>query len=202
MTRVAGAALTLSLLAASGAARAEEPPSTAAEPSAAPHPFPPLTLHATAFVGDGLRFNDPYRLATVLGPDAESVSRTAAYLDVGAQAMLGDPRKLLHGFALRVSFAMEGVPQAVLTPSYVLEKRFVHLAVYGRAGTPIVLTPDVTWGLEGAVGGVWFVRAGLGLAAELVGDLFYGAGTREVSAAAYPVLGAQLGIVLAYEVLP
>jgi hypothetical protein len=46
------------------------------------------------------------------------------------------------------------------------------------------------------------VRAGLGLAAELVGDVFYGAGTREVATPAYPVLSAQAGLWLSWEVLP
>jgi hypothetical protein len=67
---------------------------------------------------------------------------------------------------------------------------------------PIVLTPDTTFGMEGAAGGVWFVRAGIGLAAELVGDVFYGAGTREVETPAYPVLSAQAGLWLSWEVLP
>ena len=40
------------------------------------------------------------------------------------------------------------------------------------------------------------------VAAEIVGDVFYGAGTREVATPAYPVLSAQLGLVLAVEVLP
>jgi hypothetical protein len=73
---------------------------------------------------------------------------------------------------------------------------------YGRAGVPLVLTPDVTWGLEGAAGGLWFARAGVGLVAELVGDLFYGAGTREVAVPAYPVLSAQAGLWLSWEAMP
>jgi hypothetical protein len=43
---------------------------------------------------------------------------------------------------------------------------------------------------------------GVGITGELVGNLFYGAGTREVSSAAYPVLSAQVGLTVAYEVLP
>jgi len=49
---------------------------------------------------------------------------------------------------------------------------------------------------------VWFVRAGVGLAAELVGDVFYGAGTREVATPAYPVLSAQGGLWLSWEAMP
>jgi hypothetical protein len=168
----------------------------------APHHGLPLTIHAAAFFGDGLRFNDPYRLATVLGSSAESVSRTAAYVDLAATITLGDPRRFQSGFSLHVTMALEGVQQTVVTPSFVLYRRFRDFAAYARAGTPIIATPDAAWGIEGALGGVWFVRAGIGLVAEMVGDVFYGAGTREVSAAAYPVLSGQIGVVIAYEVIP
>jgi hypothetical protein len=176
-----------------------EPESTL--PERANHP--PLQLMATAFAGDGLRFNNPYRLSTPLGSSAESVSRTNAYADLGLAVTFGDPRTVQHGFAARLSFAVEGVPQGVLAPSYLVWWRpHPALAAYARVSTPIVLTPNVTWGMEGGLGGVWFFRAGLGAAAELVGDVYYGAGTRDVKAAAYPVLSAQLGFVIAYEVLP
>ncbi len=165
-------------------------------------PTPFVTLMATSYVGDGLRFNNPYRLATPLGDDAQSVSRTAAYVDVGATALFLAPPSFQHGVALRFSAALEGVPQAVVTPSYVLERRFRHVALYGRLGAPIVLTPQKNTGLELGVGGIWFVRGGIGLSAELVGDLFYGAGTREAAKPAYPILSAQVGVVIAYEVLP
>ena len=46
------------------------------------------------------------------------------------------------------------------------------------------------------------MRAGIGVGAELVGDVFYGAGTREVEHPAYPVLSAQIGVTGTYEVLP
>jgi hypothetical protein len=159
-------------------------------------------LFATAFVGDGLRFNNPYRLATPLGSDAESLSRTASYADFGFAITLGDPLGWQHGAALRFSSAVEGIAQQVFTPSYLLWRRWRAWAVYGRAGVPIVLTPNGTWGMELGAGGAWFFRGGIGLAAELVGDVFYGAGTREVATPAYPVLSAQLGLVIAYEVLP
>jgi hypothetical protein len=159
-------------------------------------------LTATAFIGDGLRFNNPYRLATVLGSDAQSLSRTAAYADLGATLLLGDPTTLAHGLALRMSFALEGVPQTVLTPSYLVLHRWSAWGLYGRLGPSIVLTPDTTWGGEVAAGGLWFPLAGVGLAAELVGDIFYGAGTRDVQVATYPVLSAQAGMWLSWEALP
>lgn len=159
-------------------------------------------LFATALVGDGLRFNNPYRLSTPLGRDAESVSRTAAYVDLGIAATFESPLGLQHGGALRASFSLQGVRQAVLTPSYLGFRRWGAWAAHGRAGIPLVLSPDVTWGLEAAGGGTWFFLGGFGVMAEVVGDVFYGAGTPEVAAATYPVLSGQIGLVAAYEVLP
>lgn len=161
-----------------------------------------IDVFATGFVGDGIRFNNPYRLATILGSQAESLSRTATYADVGAAAVLGDPSFIAHGLALRVSTALEGIPQSVLTPSYLAFHRWRDWAAYARVGLPVVLGPDVTWGMEGGLGGVWFIRAGIGIAAELVGDVFYGAGTREVATPAYPILSAQGGLWLSWEAMP
>jgi hypothetical protein len=157
---------------------------------------------ATAFAGDGLRFNNPYRLASVLGSQAQSLSRTAAYADFGAGVVFGDPSFLAHGFVLRVSSALEGVQQSVMTPAYLVLHRWGPWGAYARAGTALVLNPDVTWGLEGGAGALWFFRAGLGLAAELVGDVFFGAGTREVATPSYPVLSAQGGLFLSWEAMP
>jgi hypothetical protein len=161
-----------------------------------------LDVSAAAFVGDGLRFNNPYRLATLLGRNAQSPSRTASYLDVGAAFALGDPAYAANGIAFRASMALEGVSQSVIAASYLLFRRFSAWAAYARAGIPLVLSPDTTWGFEGAAGGIWFVSAGVGLATELVGDVFYGAGTREVATPAYPVLSAQAGLWLSWEAMP
>ena len=161
-----------------------------------------VQLFATSFIGDGLRFNNPYRLATPLGNDAESVSRTAPYIDIGLAATFGNPLGIQHGAALRTSAALHGVGQIVMTPSYLAWRRWSSLAVYGRAGVPLVLTPAVTWGLEAGLGATWFFLGGFGLAAEVVGDVFYGAGTRDTATVTYPVLSGQLGLVAAFEVLP
>jgi hypothetical protein len=159
-------------------------------------------VFATMYFGDGLRFNNPYRLATPLGGDAESVSRTAAYVDFGMGITFERPLALQHGMALRSSFSVEGVRQAVVTPSYLAWRRWGAFAAHGRAGFPVVLTPSVTWGLEAAGGGTWFFLGGFGVSAEVVGDVFYGAGTADARVVTYPVLSGQLGLVAAYEVLP
>lgn len=169
-------------------------------------PFKTKEGYAQLFVsvmgGTGLRFNNPYRLATPLGDDAESVSRTAGYVDIGLAGTFGNPLGLQHGFALRTTVAVEGVGQVVMAPSYFGWRRWGRWAAFGRAGIPLVLSPSVTWGLEAAGGGAFFFLGGIGVVGELVGDLFYGAGTRDVATAAYPILSGQLGILGTYEVLP
>jgi hypothetical protein len=199
--RTAAVLSALLVLVAPGAALAVESPRPTGDPRDAHKPGY-FELFGTSFVGDGIRFNNPYRLATPLGSSAESLSRTAAYADLGVAATIGNPLGYRHGVALRWSIALEGVPQIVVTPSYMLWRRWRAWGAYGRLGIPIVASPATTWGLEMGIGGVWFPRGGIGIATELVGDLFYGAGTREVSTPAYPVLSAQAGLLLEYEVLP
>src|SRR5687768_8628385 len=108
-----------------------------------------IELFGRASIGRGLRLNNPFRLRTQLGSDPESLSLTAPYLDLTAGAAFGPPDSLLHGGALALSIALEGVPQEVLTPSYValfgLPPRWVFL---GRAGTPIIFEPDYNLGFE------------------------------------------------------
>jgi len=192
------------LLAPTLARAAEGDTDDTAAPRGAPKASgrPWFQLVATGFVGDGLRFNNPYRLSTVLGSRAESVSRTAAYADFGLGVTFGNALGLQHGATVRVSVALEGVQQAVLVPAYLGWYRWRPFAAYVRAGVPIVTGPQPTWGLEGGLGGVWFVRAGIGIALEIVGDVFYGEGTRDKAITSYPVLSGQAGLVIAYEVLP
>lgn len=168
-----------------------------------PRTGPHLALLGTLTLGKGLRFNNPYRLETPLGDDAESLSLTATYLDLGVSVSAGAPRGLAHGIALNLSVATEGIPQEVLTPAYLaswrLPPRFLLL---GRAGLPIILEPDANLGYELALGGVYFIAAGIGVTAEVIGSLFYGAATQERAATAIPLLSAQFGIAVGYEVLP
>lgn len=162
-----------------------------------------MQFFATAMGGVGLRFNNPYRLQTSLGSDAESVSRTSSYADLGlATTLFGQPLGFQHGLALRTSIALEGVSQVVFTPSYLLWRRKGAWAGYGRAGFGIVTAPDLTWGLEAAGGAAWFFLGGIGLVAEVVGNVFYGVGTTDIATATYPVLSGQLGLIGSYEVLP
>lgn len=162
-----------------------------------------MQFFATAMGGVGLRFNNPYRLSTPIGGDAESVSRTSSYVDLGlGTTLFGHPMGFQHGISLRLSVALEGVSQLVFTPSYLLWRRKGAWAGYGRLGAAIVTSPDLTWGLEAAGGAAWFFLGGLGVVAEVVGNVFYGVGTTDVATATYPVLSGQLGLIGSYEVLP
>jgi hypothetical protein len=157
----------------------------------------------TAMFGDGLRFDNPYRLSHQFGATGQSLSSTAPYMDLAIAATTGPPEGLQHGARLGWTVSVNGVPQQVITPSYLALRRLgASFIVYGWAGLPILLEPDANVGGELAVGGSWLARAGLGAAFALVADGFYGAGTRDTRAAFYPVVSAQLGIFVAYEVLP
>lgn len=197
-------AVPLALAAMPAHAREDEPekpiPREREEPFATKPGYAQLFLSVMG--GTGFRFNNPYRLSTPLGDDAESMSRTAGYVDIGIAGTLGNPLGLQHGFALRTSVAVEGVGQVVMAPSYFGWRRWGAWALFGRAGIPFVLSPDATWGLEASAGGAWFFIGGVGLTAEIVGDMFYGAGTRDKAVTTYPVLSGQFGILGTYEVLP
>ena len=168
-----------------------------------PEAGPYLHLLGAVSWGKGLRFNNPYRLATPLGDSAESVSATAGYANFAFALSSGNPSGLMHGGALALSVATDGVPQEVMTPAYQIGLRLPpHFLVYARAGLPLVFEPDPNLGYEIGVGGVYWLTAGIGLSAEVIGSLFYGAATQDTAATAIPLLSAQAGIAIGYEVLP
>jgi hypothetical protein len=187
-----GLALPFALFA--GPVPAAPPPPDAASATDALDVFGGIAL------GRGLRFNNPFRLRTQLGDDAESLSLSAPYLDLTAGMAFGRADGVAHGGALVLSIALEGVPQEVLAPSYVALWRLPpRWLLIGRAGLPIVLEPDANLGFELGVGGVFRLAAGVGLCAELVGSLFYGAATPEVSVTTVPLAALELGVWLSYE---
>jgi hypothetical protein len=198
---IAALAGALAVIASVGEARAADATSVASRASETTHEGW-FRLTGTLGAGMGLRFNNPYRLATPLGSDAESISRTAAYLDVGVGAAFGEPTGATYGPVLRWDHALQGVGQDVITPSFALGRRRTEWEAWARVGLPIVLGPDANVGGELAAGGAWFATAGLGGWAELVGDLFVGAATPENKLPRYPVLSLQLGVVFEWERLP
>ncbi|WP_437650806.1 hypothetical protein [Sorangium sp. So ce362] len=158
---------------------------------------------STLAMGTGIRFNNPYRLQTQLGETAESLSLTAGYLDLGVALALGPADGVQHGGALRLSIAVDGVPQESLTPSYFVAYRGLTRALaYGRLGAAILIEPDVNVGGELAVGLGYFLLGGVALSGEIVGDLFYGAATYDAAYTVYPVVSAQLGLMIEHELLP
>lgn len=158
---------------------------------------------STIAMGRGLRFNNPYRLQTQLGETAESLSLTAGYLDLGAAFAMGPADGIQHGGALRLSLAVGGVPQESLTPSYFVAYRGAPRVLgYGRLGAAILIEPDANVGGEVAAGLGYFLLAGVALSAEIVGNLFYGAATYDAAYTVYPVVSAQLGLLIDHELLP
>jgi hypothetical protein len=164
---------------------------------------PFIHLYGATSLGKGLRFNNPYRLERQLGDSAESLSWSATYLDLGFGALMGDPFGYQQGAAVHASIALTGVPQEVITPSYVgLYRLSSHLALRGRGGIPIVVEPDAGFGAELALGVAWLFTGGLGLTSDAVFSVYTGAGTLGESVTWVPLVSLQLGVLVDYEVLP
>jgi hypothetical protein len=156
------------------------------------HTFGALTL------GKGVHTNNPFRLGST-----DAVGFTATYLDLALGLTLGPADGLQHGGQVNLAIATDGVPQEVLGFSYVaLLPLGEHALVKGRAGLPIVLAPDSTVGFELGAGGAWLFTGGLGVSAELVGSLFYGAATQDRKTTTIPVIALQIGMWFDHEVLP
>jgi len=156
------------------------------------------TLHALAAlsVGRGLRFNNPYRLAKPLGDSAESVSLSATYLDAGLGVLFPAAPRLEHGATLDALVALDGIGQFGVTPAYLVQFAATRrVGLHGRLGLPIVVAPDASLGLEAGVGPQLPIAYGLGLTAELVGSVFFGAATEQKSVTTIPMLALQLGLV-------
>lgn len=154
-------------------------------------------------VGRGLRFNNPYRLRTQLGDTGESLSLTATYLDTAVTMSFGDPDGWQHGGSLHLSFALEGIAQQAMSLGYQLSYvAWRPWIVHARLGPSLLTTPTTNLGGELALGAAFMVTGVLGITAELVGDIFYGAGTEAARYTVYPILAGQLGIVADLEVLP
>lgn len=182
--------LLLTLLSAATAS-AESGPAVA-EPAPAE---PGVHLLGALAVGRGLRFNNPYRLATPLGDTAESVSLAATYLDLGAGVLFPLAPKLEHGAALDAVLALDGIAQLVIVPAYLLQFNASRLlALRGRLGIPMVVAPDSSLGLEAGLGSRFELAYGLGLTAELVGSVFFGAATEQKSVTTIPMLALQFGV--------
>jgi hypothetical protein len=185
---------------------------TVSPPALAEAPSAPAALGGTgtyvhAFTslgyGLGLRFNNPYRLQTELGDDSDGLSLTSGYLDLGLGAALGNPHGWQHGAVAHLSLATQGVTQEVISLGYLsllpLGRRLLGM---GRFSVPLVIEPDFGGGVELGAGAAYYLAAGLGLSAELVGSVFFGAATWENDPTIWPIVSMQLGVFAEYEVLP
>ena len=156
---------------------------------------------AALSVGRGLRFNNPFRLETPLGDTAESVSLSSTYLDTSLGVLFAGPT-LEQGVNLSGTFALQGIGQFCLTPSYLAQIDVAQrVAARGRLGIPIVIAPDTTLGMEAAIGSNLDVIHGLGLTAEVVGSVFFGAATEEKSVTTFPMLSLQVGVIFEHGVV-
>jgi hypothetical protein len=154
-------------------------------------------------LGKGLRLNNPFRLATPTGDDPDGLSFTAYYLDLGLGAAFGPPAGLQHGGEVSLSIATDGIAQQVMSLSYVAIYPLSSQTLFrGRAGLPVIFAPDSNIGMELAAGGAWLFTGGLGVSAELVGSLFYGAAIDEKSSTSVPVISLEIGAWFDHEVLP
>ena len=154
-------------------------------------------------LGRGVRFNNPFRLATELGSGPESVSLIAPYADLGLAFSYGPPDSIQHGASVHLSVTMAGVTGVAVAPGYQLTYRGPRsFLAYGRIAPIVALAPDLDLGGEIAGGFGWFLTGHLAVAAELVFDTWLGAGTHHVAVATYPVLAGQLGLLVDYELLP
>jgi hypothetical protein len=154
-------------------------------------------------IGDSIRFNNPFRLSHQLGDSGESLSRTPLYNSLGGAVALGDPNGWQHGLSFQWSRSLSGLPQHVVTPSYLLLYSGLRPWLpYTRLGLPVVLNPDANAGGELAFGSTVLLLAGVGLHAELIGDVFYGAATWTTGRTTIPMLSLQVGVSIHYEVLP
>jgi len=161
---------------------------------------PPLRGIAALSIGRGVRFNNPFRLATSLGDTPESVSLSATYLDLTLGALWAEKLGFQHGVGLSGVVAIDGIGQFGITPSYLLHVGVSQgVELRGRLGVPIVVAPDTTLGLEAAFGSLLAVAYGLGLTAELVGNLFFGAATEERGVTTIPMLSLQVGLFFDHE---
>jgi A/G-specific adenine glycosylase len=160
-------------------------------------------IFPTVSFGRGFRFNNPFRLRTQLGDTAESVSLTAPYVDLGVGVGFGNPFGVQHGPNVHASFAVSGVSQQAIALSYMaLYRGSSPVTGYARGGISILTAPDANVGGELALGFAAFFTGSLGVTAEVIGDLFYGAGTFEKKFTAVPILSLQLGLIYDFEVLP
>lgn len=145
--------------------------------------------------GRGVRFNNPYRLSRPLGSSPASVSLTAPYLESMGRVSWPGSIAHRHGVQLGLGFALNGITQWVVVPSYWLSfADSGNWQITARAGVPLILAPDFNLGGELAGGIRRELWPGFFLDVELLASLFIGAAVPDSSFTLYPLLSLQAGV--------
>ncbi len=147
-------------------------------------------------LGRGLRFNNPYRLATPLGSSARSISATAPFVELGGGALwAGGLLGGRHGARAALTAAATGVSQLVATLGYWSQWSLTNrLWLDAHAGAPVVITPDTSVGVEAGVGLAGEIAASIGVSAAATAGLYFGAATPERAVSTIPVLSLQFAV--------
>jgi hypothetical protein len=125
--------------------------------------------------------------------------------------------RLRHGVGLGVATNISGdgsfqvgldpIEQWVLTPLYVLELRFSDDPVplfdlAASVGIPLSIAPDFSFGGELDVTFTTRLLAGLGAYVSVGAAAFFGGESRAGNLTVHPLLSAEVGLALRYELLP
>ncbi|MCB9635116.1 MAG: hypothetical protein H6721_23570 [Sandaracinus sp.] len=139
-----------------------------------------------------------------------------AYLELRGAVALPQRGRVGHELSLAVTGNLSGdgsytsgidpMQQWVVSPGYAVRVGFPagavpDFVVRGRVGIPVVLTPDVTWGVEVDASFTYALLAGLGIYAEVGYGTFFGAEDRAGDLTVNPMIGLELGVMLDWEVL-
>lgn len=139
-----------------------------------------------------------------------------AYLELRAGVTLPQRGRIGHELTLGLTTnvardgtytaGVDALEQWVVAPAYGVRVGFPHgpvpdFVLRGRVGLPVVLTPDVTWGVEVDASLTYALLAGLGVYVELGYATYFGAEDRAGDRTTHPVLALELGVALDWEVL-
>ena len=139
-----------------------------------------------------------------------------AYVEVRGGVVLPQRGRVGHELTLAATTNLSGdgtytsgidpFGQWTLTPAYAVRVGFPEgpvpdFVLRGRLGVPLVLTPDVTWGLEVDASITYAFLAGLGAYFELGYATYFGAEDRAGDLTVHPLLAFELGVSVDWEVL-
>ena len=172
-------------------------------------PSEPMALRVEVGAGASLRL--------VQNHDFDQDTFAPSFLTARAAFQWHQRGRLRHGVGLGVTTNLSGdgsfqtgldpVQQWVLTPLYVLELRFSDEPVplfdlAATVGLPLALTPGFSPGAELDVTFTARILAGLGAYVSVGGCAFFGGKSRAGHLTVHPMVSAEVGLALRYELLP